>query len=142
MVANMARKRAPKRYYTVEEANSMLPLLRSILRDVTALAGSLRERHERLAKVEVPVGAGAYREEIENIAAEFERDQERLGEYIEEIKKLQVELKDPFIGLIDFPCQMDGREVYLCWKMSEPEVAHWHELDKGFAGRQPLPKGM
>ena len=54
------------------------------------------------------------------------------------MKKLKVELKDPFIGLIDFPCLMDGREVYLCWRLGEPELAHWHELDSGFAGRKRI----
>ena len=49
-----------------------------------------------------------------------------------------IELKDYFTGLIDFPCRMDGREVYLCWRLGEPEVGHWHELDAGFAGRQKL----
>ncbi len=61
-----------------------------------------------------------------------------MREYEQELRKLGVELKDYFTGLIDFPCWMDGREVYLCWQLGEPEVAHWHELDAGFAGRQKL----
>lgn len=137
----MAAKRSrEKKYYTVEEANAMLPLLRSILRDITELAGSLRERDERLRRVGVPAGAGAqaYNEEMEQMEAEFEHDKERLNEYIHELQKLKVELKDPFIGLIDFLCLKDGREVYLCWKLGEEEVAFWHELDKGFGGRQKL----
>jgi hypothetical protein len=61
-----------------------------------------------------------------------------LREYVEELRSLNVELKDPFAGLVDFPCWMDEREVYLCWKLDEPEVSHWHEVDAGFAGRQKL----
>ena len=61
-----------------------------------------------------------------------------MHEYEHELQQLGVELKDYFTGLIDFPCWMDGREVYLCWRLGEPEVGHWHELDDGFAGRQKL----
>jgi hypothetical protein len=61
-----------------------------------------------------------------------------MHEYEQELKKLHVELKDYFTGLIDFPCWMDEREVLLCWKLAEPEVSHWHELDSGFSGRQKL----
>jgi hypothetical protein len=136
----MAAKRSrEKKHYTIDEANAMLPLLRSILRDITELAVSLRERDERLSRARVPAGGGSpYSEETEQMEAEFERDRERLNEYIEELRKLKVELKDPFIGLVDFPYLKDGREVYLCWKLGEPQIAFWHELDKGFAGRQKL----
>ena len=44
-------------------------------------------------------------------------------------------------GLVDFPSRLDGRTVFLCWRLGEPEVLHWHELDAGFAGRQPLVAG-
>ena len=53
-------------------------------------------------------------------------------------KGVGVELKDPFSGLVDFPAWRHGHEVYLCWRLGEPDVAHWHELDAGFAGRRPL----
>jgi hypothetical protein len=130
-----------KKYYSVAEANATLPLLRAILRDITNLARDLHERHERLARLQQPgrgAPADAYREEVEQIQADFERDQERMHEYEQEIKGLGIELKDYFTGLVDFPCWMDNREVYLCWRLGEPEVAHWHELEAGFAGRRKL----
>jgi hypothetical protein len=132
-----------KRYYTVEEANAMLPLLRSILRDITALATDLRERHERLSRFQragKEVSKDAYQEEVEPVQEQFERDQERMKDYEDELRKLNVELKDYFTGLVDFPCWMNGHEVYLCWRLGEPEVAYWHELDAGFGGRQRLKK--
>jgi hypothetical protein len=49
-----------------------------------------------------------------------------------------VEIKDPYTGLVDFPCRQDNREVYLCWKLGEDKLDWWHEIDAGFAGRQPL----
>jgi hypothetical protein len=55
-----------------------------------------------------------------------------------ELRQLGIELKDHYIGLIDFPCRLNGREVYLCWRLGEADVAFWHELDAGFAGRQKL----
>jgi hypothetical protein len=135
-----AQKAKRKKFYTVEEANAALPLLRSILRDVTELARELRDRQERLARVPVPAGSGkdAYREELEEIQADLERGQEKMHEYEKELKNLNVELKDYYTGLVDFPCWMEDRVVYLCWRLGEAEVAHWHELDGGFAGRQKL----
>jgi hypothetical protein len=132
-----------KKYYTADEANATLPLLRSILRDVTALAGELRDRHERLARLQ---SAGkldaAHAEEVQAEIDAFERGQERMKEYEAELARLHIELKDYFTGLVDFRAIMDGREVYLCWKLGEPEVAHWHELDAGFAGRRKLGKKL
>lgn len=130
-----------EKYFSVEQANATLPLLRAILRDVTELALELRRGHQRLAKMEE---AGeldaAHQDEIQSFLADFERGQERMKEYEEEIRKLNVELKDYFTGLVDFPCRLKGREVYLCWRLGEPEVSHWHDLDAGFTGRQKLPR--
>jgi hypothetical protein len=130
-----------KKFYTVDEANATLPLVRSILRDITELAQELRERNERLSRVKVPTPSAmgdAHREELEEMQAELERGQERMREYEQELKNLNVELKDYVTGLIDFPCWMDGRAVYLCWRLGEPEISFWHEIDSGFAGRKKL----
>ena len=137
-----ASKRANKRkYFTAAQANAMLPLLRAILRDVTQLAQELRDRHDRMQRLHSGAQSGlgtAHREEVEQMEAEFERGRERMEAYLHELDGLGIELKDPFTGVVDFRCQIDGREAYLCWRMDEPEVAHWHELDSGFAGRQKL----
>jgi hypothetical protein len=140
MQANKKRK-PEKKLFTVEEANATLPLLRSILRDVTELAREVRDRHERLGRIRQDDRKGlskAHDEELEGIQAELERARKRMEGYEQELRGLGVELKDYYTGLVDFPCRMDGREVYLCWRLGEPEVAHWHELDAGFAGRQRL----
>jgi hypothetical protein len=133
--------RAKRKYFTVAAANAMLPLLRSILRDVTSLAHALRQRQSLLARAQ-PVTEkrklDAYQEEVAQAQAELERDQERMREYEAELKNLGVELKDPFTGLVDFYALWDGREVFLCWRLGESEVSHWHEIEAGFAGRQKL----
>jgi hypothetical protein len=133
--------RAKRKYFTVTEANAMLPLLRSILRDVTALAHALRQRQSLLSRAQPAPEKkklDVYQEEVAQAQAELERDQERMREYEAELKKLGVELKDPYTGLIDFYALREGREVYLCWRLGEPEVSHWHEIEAGFAGRQKL----
>jgi hypothetical protein len=130
-----------KRYFTVAEANSTLPLARAIVQDIAALVRDLRQRHERLSRLRpndrLKLGA-EYEEEVQQVTAEFERDQERMAEYVKELTDLGIELKDYDTGLIDFLCRFEGREVYLCWRLGEPEVSHWHELDGGFAGRREI----
>jgi hypothetical protein len=139
----MARNKpvVEKKYFTVGEANAALPLVRAIVRDITELACELRERQERLTRVRPPQRGSiseAYQEELRLAQAEFERDRERLLGYERELRDLGVHLKDYFTGLVDFPCRMDNREVYLCWRFGEAEVAYWHEVEAGFAGRQRL----
>jgi hypothetical protein len=132
-----------KKMFTVAEANASLPLVRAIVQDIAELSTSLRERHERLTRVrsnERIKFAESHEEELKSVEQEFERDQERMQEYEQELRKLGVELKDHDSGLIDFPSLMNGHEVYLCWRLGEAEVGHWHELDAGFSGRQKLPR--
>src|ERR1043165_4747390 len=134
-----AAPRPKKKFYSVAEANATLPLLRAILRDVTQLAIELRDRYQRLTLLQKSEASyQAQEEEVERLIEEFERGQQQMNEYEQELAKLGVELKDYYTGPIDFRHLQDGREVYLCWKLDEPEVAHWHELDAGFAGRKKL----
>jgi hypothetical protein len=134
-----SRQKEKKKTYTLDEANAALPLLRVILRDITALAHELRERNERLISLQQIKGLDrAHEEEVHQIQSDFEAGQERMREYVLELENLGVELKDYFTGLIDFRHVRDGREVYLCWRLGEPEVAHWHELNAGFSGRKKL----
>ena len=135
-----SRKRPKKKYYTLAEANAALPLLRAILRDVTTLANELRERYERLHRLQQTEGQldKAHQEEVQQLIEQFEQGQEKMREYEHELEKLGIELKDYYSGLVDFRHMHEGREVYLCWRFGEPEVAHWHELNSGFAGRQKL----
>ena len=131
-----------KKYYTAAEANATLPLVQAIVRDIAELACDLNDREVRLARVEAAEGrrSEAYQEELDHGKAEIEGGHQRMHEFAAELAKLGVEMKDPFTGLVDFPCWVGNREVYLCWRLGEAEVGHWHELDAGFAGRQKLNK--
>ena len=137
-------KQNTKKFFTVEEANQRLPLVRVIVDDIVRLFRDVHERRQRLAEVRQMPGTDlrsdddVYSEELDQVERELEKDITQLEEYIDELKELSIELKDPVAGLIDFPTMIDGREAYLCWKLGEEEVAFWHELDAGFQGRQSL----
>ena len=140
MSTSQRSRRQKKKFYTVEQANAALPLLRCILRDVTTLAHDLRDRYERIKHLQQDEGklTQAHSEEMQTMLADFERDQQKMREYEGELRSLNIELKDYFTGLIDFRGWINDHEVYLCWRLGEPEVAHWHELDAGFSGRKKL----
>lgn len=128
-----------KKYFTVTQANAMLPLVQRIIADITSLAADIRDRHERLSRIASGSTTDmAHEEELREAGKELEQDVEQVKEYQEELTKLGVLLKDYFTGLVDFPCWVEGREVYLCWKQGETSVEWWHEIEAGFAGRQPI----
>ncbi len=136
----MTDEPSPKKLFTVEEANQRLPLVRAIVHDIVEQYRELSERRDRLAVIQQRRGDGnasstMHSEEVEQVERELEADEKRLQEFVRELGELGVEFKDPVQGLVDFPSRLEGREVYLCWKLGEPEVQYWHDLDAGFAGR-------
>jgi hypothetical protein len=134
-----ATRKEKRHYFTVEQANATLPLVRVIVRDIATVANTLREQHDRLERLK-SASDSTVAAELDEAIAEFERAQEQMRHHEQELAQLHVELKDHFTGLVDFRARVNGREVYLCWRQGEPEVAHWHELDAGFSGRQKLAK--
>jgi len=134
---------AGKKFFTVQQANQTLPLVRVIVQDIVDLFREVQERRERVDRIKEARGSrrqeeNVYSEELEQIEEEIEKDIERLKAFVDELQAIGVEFKDPMIGLVDFPTRMDGREAYLCWKLGEGEIGHWHELDGGYKGRRPL----
>jgi len=77
-------------------------------------------------------------DDLRKAQADLQKTATQINELAERINGMGCELKDMNMGLIDFRTTMDGREVYLCWKLGEEHVAYWHDLDTGFASRQPL----
>lgn len=131
---------AKRKYFTAEEANKMLPLVRAIVGDIVDQYTSVNGLRERLSAVPVERRRppnDVYTEELAQSQAELDSQETRLAAYIDELARLGVELKGPD-GLCDFPSLRDGRPVYLCWRLGEPQVLHWHELNAGVAGRQLL----
>lgn len=134
----------PEKLFTVEQANAVLPLVRAITTDLVQLSREVIERRERLALLNAGRSASAkdpYTQELAQIEEELAKDSEQLQAYVDELRELGVEPKSGPEGLVDFPCLMDGRVVYLCWRLGEAEVMYWHELEAGFAGRQSLVAG-
>jgi len=131
---------AKRKYFTVNEANKTLPLVRAIVTDIVRQFHTVNELSQRLSAVmhERRVSArDPYAEELAQSQAEMESEEAKLRSFRDELADLGVELKGPD-GLCDFPSLMDGREVYLCWRLGEPEVMFWHEIHDGFPGRRPL----
>jgi hypothetical protein len=120
------------RYFGVEEANRLIPLLTQTftrVRPWVARAQALVRELESLQD------AGAGRERTAPLRAERDSLIEKIRVELEEFQELGVELKAAD-GLVDFRALKAGRPVYLCWRFGEPAVSHWHELAGGFAGRQ------
>jgi hypothetical protein len=131
-----------RKLFSVEEANKALPLVRAIVGDIVRQYRVVEALQQRLSTVLTDrrrPSDDLYSEELVQSKNELETEEDKLRTYIEELKNLGVELKSEE-GLCDFRSMMGGREVYLCWRLGEPEVVFWHELDAGFAGRQRLTK--
>lgn len=124
---NPARTR---RYFTVEQANRSLPLVSRIVRDIV-------NTHQCAAQLQGKLEEASGKTFVA-VRAQLQTTLENLQDYVDELEAIGVELKDYENGLIDFPGRNAGRDVYLCWKLGEEKVAHWHELHTGFAGRQPV----
>jgi hypothetical protein len=135
--------------FTVEQANCMLPLVRRIVEDIVR---EHRRWQEKILELELVTSAAARvvvngepaaAEPSEERAAALERDAMAIARDIDtferELEELDIVLKDRRLGLVDFPGELDGRRVWLCWRLGEPAVQYWHDLDAGYAGRQPLP---
>jgi hypothetical protein len=131
-----------RRSFTVAAANQTLPLVRAIVQDIVVLYGDVTERKRRLAGLRKrnprDRGADPYREEVEQIKDELDKDVARLEGYVAELSEIGIELKDPAAGVVDFPTQMDGESAFLCWQLGETEVQFWHGAQVGVAGKQPL----
>ncbi len=124
--------------YTVAEANALLPELTYVLQILQEQIGILAGIHGDVKAVRKQIlgnGHGTHAEAVLGQAAGAERHvREQLGR----LHELDIELKDVEQGLIDFYHERAGRTVFLCWKLGEPAVAYWHDLETGFSARQPL----
>ena len=127
---------AVSRVFTVEEANAEVPRLTALIERLQR--GALALERERAAWTAAH-GASEVAPDVllrERPLARQAADE--LNAVMTELERLGVELKDLDLGLVDFPTEQQGHEAFLCWQYGEPEVAFWHGLDEGFAGRRPL----
>jgi hypothetical protein len=130
------------RYFTPEEANAQLervrPAAEALVEHRRAMAGVARERARFVQRI-AGNGGDFDPQEPRELEEQFDREGQAVARCVQELEKLGVQVKDLDRGLVDFPALRDGEEVLLCWQVGEDEVAFWHGLEEGFAGRKPLP---
>jgi hypothetical protein len=121
-------------YFSLEKANEVLVEIRPIIAELLELRGEILEKQPQAWPViEKSAGNGGGK-----IASELVRDFNRIDALVRAINATGAILKDVNTGLVDFLAVRDGREVYLCWRYGEPEIQYWHDIEGGFAGRQPI----
>jgi hypothetical protein len=130
------------RYFTPEEANELLPSVRPPVEQLVSHRRALAVatvRHARIATKIAGNGGGVRPHEVDELQSTIDAEAAGIVRCVEELQALGVLVKDLDQGLVDFPARNGDDEVLLCWRLGEDEVAFWHALDDGFAGRRPLP---
>lgn len=131
----------PRKYFTLAEANRTLPLVKRIVGDIMTLHPQWRDlvsRYEVVAAQAKPEWGESreqldLRNQIENVARE-------INGYLLELEQIGCVFKGFDEGLVDFYGKLEGRDIFWCWKTGEERIEHWHELEAGYAGRQPVPE--
>jgi hypothetical protein len=122
-----------ERHFTVEEANAELDRIREGLEQLRDARAGLTDEEARSALAEaIPTNGGGAAGKVVSDAFL------RLRSTLAELQGMGIIVRDIDRGLVDFPSIREGREVYLCWTEDEPEVSHWHDLETGYDGREPL----
>jgi hypothetical protein len=126
--------------FDVEAANRVLPLVRTIVRDVVQEFRSLRAagREQRALQLE-SMGTPRSDRRIDDLESDVNEASHRIEGYLRELEDLGLEVRDLELGLIDFPTIIRGEPAFLCWRLEEDEVGYWHPAGKGYADRTPVP---
>ncbi|MFQ5943332.1 MAG: DUF2203 domain-containing protein [Anaerolineales bacterium] len=121
-------------YFTEDEAKALLKEIHPTVEELMATRDRIVElRPELVASLQKAIGNGGSQATGELLGLA-----QRVTYLVEQIQEAGVLVKDLDRGLLDFPSEREGRIVFLCWQYGEPELAFWHDIDAGFAGRQPL----
>lgn len=128
--------------FTLDEAQSLLPVLESLLKramEGKRTAQTVESGLNGLAqRIYLSGGMRVNTADVARQRAEMEDHLKQVRESIAEIDAIGVQVKDLDSGLLDFPCRVDDQVVLLCWRLGEPAIEHWHTMDSGFQGRQPV----
>ena|SRR5579862_2972004 len=131
-----------ERTFTLDESLSLLPILESLLRSAISAKKTIEEfeaeQQELLHRIFLNGGMFLDVVPLARRKAERVKAEQRAKDAIAEIDSIGVQVKDIDIGLLDFPCEVDGKIILLCWKLGEKTITHWHGTDEGFAGRKPI----
>jgi len=130
------------RTFTVAEAETLLPVLESLLRsaiDAKQLIEEVDAEQQALAsRIFVHGGILVDIVKVARRKAEREKALQKAKDAVAEIDATGVQVKDLDIGLLDFPCLVGEEVILLCWKLGEKGITHWHGMEEGFAGRKPI----
>jgi hypothetical protein len=130
------------RTFTLDEAQSLLPVLESLLR--TSIAGKKLmddvDAEQQALSHRIFLNGGTHVDVVPLARRKAERAkaEQRAKDALAEIDAIGVQVKDLNIGLLDFPCEVEGEIILLCWKLGEKSITHWHGTQEGFAGRKPV----
>ena len=128
-------------FYGIDEANGLLPEVDRILAALRDQRAELIELRDRVVAAsppddETPSAGVAERIRLLRLGMQGLIDQMQAG--VARLVELDITLRDISTGLIDFPALVSGRPIWLCWRLGEGDIAHWHPLDEGFESRRPL----
>jgi hypothetical protein len=131
----------PHKLFTLAEANRTLPLVRRVVQDIMSVYPQWKDLVDRYGLVASQARPewGESQEQL-NLKLEIDGFAAKINGYLGELEQIGCEFKGFDQGLVDFHGRLDAREILWCWKYDEDRIAHWHELEAGFAGRQPLPE--
>ncbi len=130
------------RTFTLDEAHTLLPILESLLKQAIAAKKLIEETDAETQETahRIFLNGGTFLNVIHMARRKAEREKaiQRIKDALAEIDATGVQVKDIDIGLLDFPCKVEGEIVLLCWKLGESNITHWHGTSEGFAGRKPI----
>ena len=130
------------RTFTLDEAQSLLPVLESLLRTAINAKKVIDEAdaEQQALQHRVFLNGGMFLDivPLARRKAERAKAEQRAKDALAEIDSIGVQVKDLNIGLLDFPCEVEGQVILLCWKLGEKAITYWHGVQEGFAGRKPI----
>jgi hypothetical protein len=131
-----------KKNFSLEEAQKLLPVMESLLRTAIESKKRIEEIEETFKQINHSVflrgGVNLDIVSLARLRAESDKAIQRVKDTMAEIESIGAQVKDLDIGLIDFPCMVEGRTLLLCWKLGEEKITHWHGTNEGFTARKPV----
>ena len=128
--------------FKLDEAQALVPVLESLLKRAIDAKQAAEEINSQLQQLSQRIFmSGGMHVDVVRVGrqrTEMDAHIQRAKDAIEEIDAIGVQVKDLDTGLLDFPCKLDDDIILLCWKMGEAKITHWHTVESGFRGRQPV----
>jgi hypothetical protein len=127
---------SPRRY-SIEEANALIPQVRAVILQVAMEQRRLADLHAAIHRFREGNGDPGAAARLNRLEEESTQVEDEMRSLVDVLGAMDVQLRDIQTGLVDFPGERDGRDVWLCWRLADPSVAFWHGTDEGFASRKP-----